>query len=305
MADTSTVENVSLTASSIRHAEARAAGISPGRRFWHRLRRNRGAMIGLIIVAAMVMAALTAPWIAPHDPNEQFGSRRLETPSREFPLGTDNLGRDILSRLLYGARPSIGSASVATVIILSIGITVGAWAGYSGGIFDAVVMRIVDVLLAFPTLILALAIVGVLGPGLENMLLAISLVVWAHYARLVRGTVLEIRERPFIQAAIALGAGRIHIILRHIIPNIISPVIVLASLQMGFLILTIAGLSFLGLGIQPPTPEWGAMLNAGRNFFQLAPQLMLYPGVMISLTVLGFNLLGDGLRDVLDPRHIQ
>ncbi len=267
--------------------------------------RNRGAMIGLAIVTFIVVLAVGATWIAPHDPDQQFGIRRLEPPSLEFPLGTDNLGRDIFSRLVYGARPSVGSAAVATVFILSIGITVGAWAGYIGGIVDDVAMRIVDVLLAFPTLILALAIVGVLGPGLENMLLAITLVVWAYYARLVRGIVLEIRERPYVKAAIALGGNRVYIIFRHILPNIISPVIVLASLQMGFLILTTAGLSFLGLGIQPPTAEWGAMLNAGRNFFQLAPQLMIYPGLMISLTVLGFNLLGDGLRDVLDPRHIQ
>ena len=281
------------------------ARLSPTKRFISRLLRNRGAMIGLTIVSIIVFGALAAEWIAPFDPNEQFGVRRLEGPSDEFLLGTDNLGRDIFSRLLYGARPSVGSAAVATFVILIIGISVGAWAGFTGGIIDEIAMRIVDVLLAFPTLILALAIVGVLGPGLKNMLLAITLVVWAYYARLVRGIVLEIRERPYIKAAIALGGNRLYIIFRHIFPNIISPVIVLASLQMGYLIMTTAGLSFLGLGIQPPTAEWGAMLNAGRNFFLLAPQLMIYPGVMISLTVLGFNLLGDGLRDVLDPRHVQ
>jgi peptide/nickel transport system permease protein len=278
---------------------------NPTTDFVRRLLRNRGAVIGLIIVAFMTTIALVAPLIAPHDPNKQFPLHRLETPSKGFPLGTDNLGRDILSRIIYGARPSIGSAVMATIIIISIGITVGAWSGYVGGILDDIAMRVVDVLLAFPNLILALAVVGILGPGLRNMLIAMTFAVWAGYARLVRGIVLELRERQFVKASIALGGRRSHIILQHILPNIISPVIVLASLQMGYLILSIAGLSFLGLGIQPPTAEWGAMLNAGRNFFQLAPRLMIIPGAAISVTVLGFNMLGDGLRDVLDPRHVN
>jgi peptide/nickel transport system permease protein len=305
MSNTVEIDRSQVAVQMIETGNSEGARLNPTKRLIRRLLRNRGAMIGLTIVLIIVFGALAAEWIAPFDPNEQFGVRRLEGPSDEFYLGTDNLGRDIFSRILYGARPSVGSAAVATFVILIIGISVGAWAGYSGGIIDEIAMRIVDVLLAFPTLILALAIVGVLGPGLENMLLAITLVVWAYYARLVRGIVLEIRERPYIKAAIALGGSRPYIIFRHIFPNIISPVIVLASLQMGYLIMTTAGLSFLGLGIQPPTAEWGAMLNAGRNFFLLAPQLMIYPGVMISLTVLGFNLLGDGLRDVLDPRHVQ
>jgi peptide/nickel transport system permease protein len=197
------------------------------------------------------------------------------------------------------------SAAVATTIILLIGVTVGVASGYIGGLFDDVSMRIVDILQAFPLLILALAIIGILGPGLQNVLLAVILVVWASYARLVRGIVLEIREQEFVMAAVSMGGSRLHIIVKHILPNIISPVLVLASLQMGFLLLTISGLSFLGLGIQPPTAEWGAMLNDGRNFFQVAPQLMIYPGIMITLTVLGFSLLGDGLRDVLDPKQVR
>ncbi len=272
--------------------------------FLRRLTRNPGALIGLTVVLVMVGLALFAPWVAPHDPDEIYPARLAE-PSREFPLGTDNIGRDIFSRLVYGARPSIGSAAVATVIILLIGVTVGVGSGYIGGILDDVAMRIVDILMAFPLLILALAIIGILGPGLSNVLLAVILVVWASYARLVRGIVLEIREQEFVMAAVCLGGSSLHIIVRHVLPNIISPVLVLASLQMGFLLLTISGLSFLGLGIQPPTAEWGAMLNDGRTFFQVAPQLMIYPGIMITLTVLGFSLLGDGLRDVLDPKQAR
>jgi peptide/nickel transport system permease protein len=278
--------------------------VSSRRLFLRRLVRNPGAVIGLVMVAVMVGLALFAPWVASHDPNETYPVRLAE-PSGEFLLGTDNIGRDIFSRLVYGARPSIGSAAVATTIILLIGVTVGVASGYIGGLFDDVSMRIVDILQAFPLLILALAIIGILGPGLQNVLLAVILVVWASYARLVRGIVLEIREQEFVMAAVSMGGSRLHIIVKHILPNIISPVLVLASLQMGFLLLTISGLSFLGLGIQPPTAEWGAMLNDGRNFFQVAPQLMIYPGIMITLTVLGFSLLGDGLRDVLDPKQVR
>lgn len=272
--------------------------------YLRRLARNPGAIIGLVIVLLVISLAVLAPWIAPHDPNETYPARLAE-PSREFPLGTDNIGRDIFSRLLHGARPSIGSAMLTTAVILLIGVAIGLGAGYIGGILDDIAMRIVDILQAFPLLILALAIVGILGPGLSNVLLAVILVVWASYARLVRGVVLDIREREFVLAAVAMGGSQLHIIIKHILPNIISPIIVLASLQMGFLLLTISGLSFLGLGMQPPNPEWGAMLNDGRTFFQLAPQLMIYPGIMITLTVLGFSLLGDGLRDVLDPRQVQ
>jgi len=272
-------------------------------RFWRRFRRNRGAMIGLTIVMFVVLLAVLAPVIAPHDPATQYSGRKLEPPSGEFPLGTDNLSRDLLSRIVYGARPSLGAAFVALILIVSLGTVLGAVSGYAGGWLDEVIMRVVDVLLAFPGLILALAIVGILGQNLSNVILGVVLVSWAGYARLVRGMVLEVRERLFVQAAVSVGVPQWRIVLHHIIPNIISPIIILASLEMGVLILTIAGLNFLGLGIQPPAPEWGAMLNQGRNFFQRAPQLMILPGLMISLTVLGFNLLGDGLRDVLDPHH--
>jgi len=275
----------------------------PPRRLLGRFWRNRVAMTGLVIVAVIAVITVFAPLIAPHDPDKQFRGRILESPSQEFPLGTDHLGRDLLSRVAYGARPSIGMASLAILIIVSIAIVIGAWAGYVGGLVDDLAMRVVDVVLAFPGLVLTLAIVGILGPSLMTVIIGVTVVSWAGEARLVRGLVLEVRERGFVEAAVAIGASRRHIVLRHVIPNIISPIIVLASLEMGAIILSIAGLNFLGLGIQPPTAEWGAMLNQGRPFFQWAPELMLYPGIMITLTVLGLNLLGDGLRDVFDPRY--
>ena len=268
-------------------------------KFFH----NHVAMAGLLVVMVMVTFAVSGPLVAPHPPEEQFRGRLLESPSQEFLLGTDNLGRDMLSRLLHGARLSLGMAALATIVIVTIAVSVGALAGYAGGIIDDVAMRTADVLLAFPGLILALAIIGILGPSMVNVIISLALVSWAGYARLVRGLVLEIRERPFVEAAVATGASGNRIVIRHILPNVISPVIVLVSLEMGTLILAIAGLNFLGLGVQPPTAEWGAMLNQGRAFFQSEPQLMIYPGVLITVTVLGFNLLGDGLRDVLDPRY--
>ena len=273
------------------------------RRFPRLLRRNRAAIVGLLIVTVMVCTGVLGPMLAPYDPNTQFRGSRLQSPDREFVLGTDNLGRDLLSRLLHGARLSIGMAALATVFIVAIAVFVGAGAGYFGGLVDDLAMRVVDTILAFPGIILALAIVGVLGPGLENVMMSLVLVAWAGYARLVRGLVLETREKPFVESAFAIGCSHTRILLCHIIPNMISPVIVLGSLEMGTLILALAGLNFLGLGVQPPTAEWGSMLNQGRLFFQSQPQLMIYPGVMISVTVLGFNLLGDGIRDLIDPRY--
>jgi len=248
--------------------------------------------VGLCVVAILIIVAMAAPFIAPHDPTSIDAVRRLEPPSHLHLLGTDNLGRDILSRLLYGSRWSLGTVAIATVLILSIGITIGTIAGYFGGLVDEILMRIVDVLLAFPSLLLALAIVGVLGPGLATMMIGVVSVWWASYARIVRGIVLSIRDRDFIVAAQSLGANDRHIVLRHILPNVLPPVAVLATIEMGELILAVAGLGFLGLGAQPPAPEWGNMVNDGRFFLLSA----------ISIAVIGFNLLGDALRDVLDPR---
>lgn len=263
--------------------------------------QSKTALAGACLITAMVLAALMAPALSPHDPNEQ-SPFLLQGPSSAFPLGTDSLGRDLLSRLLHGARPSLGIAALAGTLITLVGVILGTCAGYLGGFVDNALMRVVDVLQAFPTLLLSLAIVGILGVGLPNVVIGIVGVWWADYARLTRSLVLEARTHGYVEAAQAIGVQPVRIAARHVIPNILSPIIVLASLEMGALILVIASLSFLGLGAQPPQAEWGAMLNEGRLFFLSAPQMMLYPGVLISLTVLGFNLLGDGLRDVLDPR---
>jgi len=250
----------------------------------------------------IVAAAILAPVLTRFDPATANPVQRLEGPSVVHLLGTDNLGRDVLSRLLFGSRWSLGTAGLATLLIMTIGVSVGAVAGYYGGWLDDIVVLVVDVLLAFPSLVLALAIVGTLGPGIVNVMLGLVSVWWVGYARVVRGLVMSTRQRQYVEAARSLGAPDRRIIVRHVLPNVLPPVMVLATLEMGGLILAISGLSFLGLGAQPPTPEWGAMLNDGRAFLQSAPQLMVYPGVAISLVVVGFNLLGDGLRDVLDPR---
>ncbi len=265
---------------------------------------HRTGVAGLVIVAGVALIAIAAPLIAPDDPTRIDALRRLGPPSADTLLGTDNLGRDILSRLIWGARVSLGTAALAAVLILTIGVGLGMVAGFYGGLLDDLLMRVVDVLLAFPALILALAIAGVLGPSITSVMIGIVAVAWADYARVMRGQVLSARERQYVEAARAIGVGNTRILARHLLPNVLPPILVLASLEMGGLILAISGLSFLGLGAQPPTPEWGAMLNDGRSFIAAAPQLMVYPGLAISIVVVGFNLLGDGLRDAFDP-HLR
>ena len=268
------------------------------------LLEHRTGVIGLVIVVAVALIALLAPILAPDDPARIDAVRRLAPPSGETLLGTDNLGRDILSRLIWGARLSLGTAGLAAVLILTIGVGLGMIAGFYGGLLDDLLMRVVDVVLAFPALILALAIAGMLGPSITSVMIGVVAVAWADYARVMRGQVLAARERQYVEAARATGARNGRMLVRHILPNVLPPILVLASLEMGGLILAISGLSFLGLGAQPPTPEWGAMLNDGRAFIGAAPQLMLYPGLAISIVVVGFNLLGDGLRDAFDP-HLR
>lgn len=273
--------------------------------FIRRLARDPLALSGMTLVVAFIVVALAAPLIAPHDPTAVNELDILRDPSLEYPLGTDNLGRDVLSRVIHGARWSLGSMVAAGFLTVSIGIALGAVAGYYGGVVDGVIMRIADIVLAVPGLILALAISGMLGPGLVSVLIGIVSAWWAEYARITRGLVLGIRERRFVEAARGLGIPRRWILVRHILPNALPPVVVLATLEMGELLLAIAALNFLGLGVQPPFPEWGAMLNEGRRFLFVAPRLMIFPGLAISFVVMGFNLMGDGLRDVLDPRLVQ
>lgn len=263
---------------------------------------DRLAATGLVIVSVLVLAAIFAPILAPYDPTVIDPLRSLEGSTRDHLLGTDELGRDVLSRLLMGARWSLGIAALATLSVMFIGTLIGLVAGYLGGVVDGFVMRIVDALLALPSLVLYLAIIGTLGPGIRNVFLALIVISWASYARVVRGLVLSVRERAFVRASRSLGAGDGRLMLRHILPNVISPIVVLATLQLGGTILALAALGFFGLGAQPPTPEWGTMINQGRLFLQTNPGLMVYPGIAISLAVLGFNLMGDGLRDILDPQ---
>ena len=272
--------------------------------FPRRLRRflsDPGAVLGLVVVVAVALAAVLAPALPLADPTEVNLQDRLLAPSAEAPLGADHLGRDLLSRLVYGSRATLGFASVALLIIMSVALVVGGVSGYYGGWLDTVLMGLVDLLLAFPSLILGIAVAGILGPSLMNVMIAVASVWWAGHARVIRGMVLSARQRDYVEAARAIGASDFRVIAHHISRNILGPFVVLATLDMGWIILGIAGLNFLGLGAQPPTPEWGAMLNDSRPYLQTAPRLLLWPGLAIFLLVLGFNLLGDGLRDALDP----
>jgi peptide/nickel transport system permease protein len=267
-----------------------------------RLLRDRSAFVGLGILVLLVSAAVFAPALAPYSPTEPHYEDALRGPGRGYPLGTDGLGRDELSRLLFGARISLASVTLAAAAITLLGVTIGLLSGYQGGIVDGVIQRVIDVLLAVPSLVLALAIAGMLGPSMRSVLVGVVAVHWVSYARLVRGMVLSARSQPYVESSIALGARSRRVMFNEILPNVVPPVVVLATLEMGGLLLSISSLSFLGLGAQPPTPEWGTMLNQARPFFQSHPHLMIAPGVAITLTVLAFNLLGDGLRDALDPR---
>jgi peptide/nickel transport system permease protein len=269
---------------------------------WRILRHDRTAMLGLVLVGALVAAAILAPVLAPHDPNAVDVVKKYMGPSREFPLGTDNLGRDILSRLLVGARLSIGTAVVAGLSIGVVGLVMGMLAGWLGGVVDMAISRVVDILLAFPLFLLALGITGLIGPGLRNITLSLVAVAWAGYARIVRSAVLSERGKPYVEAARAAGATEARILRKHVLPNVVAPVLVLTTIDMGVVLLAISGLSFLGLGVKAPTPEWGSMLAEGRNYLDQGPQMTVFPGAVIFLMVLGFNLLGDGLRDALDPR---
>ncbi|MBT9166637.1 MAG: Glutathione transport system permease protein GsiD [Chloroflexi bacterium] len=267
-----------------------------------RLKRNRMAMVGLVVILLLIVCAALAPWIAPHDPTTASLRHALQGPCREYPLGRDELGRDMLSRILHGARISLSIGLISVAIGVLIGVPVGAISGYYGGKTDLLVQRLIDIMLAFPGILLAIVIVATLGVGLRNVMIAVGIVSIPIYVRLVRGSVLSIRELEYVSSARAIGSSNWRIIFRHILPNCLGPIIVQSTLQIATAILWAAGLGFLGLGAQPPTPEWGTMLSRGRDFIRVAPHVVTFPGLAIVLSVLGFNLFGDGLRDALDPR---
>jgi len=264
--------------------------------------KNRNILIGLSIILVLIFIAAFAPQVAPHNPTEANLKARLEPPSKEYPFGTDHMGRCILSRIVFGARISllVGVAVISGSLL--IGVVLGTISGYFGGLADDLIMRLVDGFLAIPSMFLALALAGALGPGLFNLMMALIAVEWTSYARVVRGSILSVKEEGFVEATRGLGASDLYILVHHILPNIISPVIVIATLGIGYAILAAAGLSFLGFGVQPPTPEWGSMLDDDRLFMRKAPYIMIFPGLAIMITVLAFNFLGDGLRDEMDPR---
>lgn len=265
-------------------------------------RRNQLAIVGLIIILGLLIAAVFAPWLAPYDPTEQHLPDKRMRPGGKYLLGADEFGRDILSRILFGARVALMVGVLAVLIALAFGLIFGTIAGYVGGLIDELIMRLVDILLAFPYLLLAIAIVTALGASAVNTTLAVGIWGAPSFIRIVRASVISLRDREFVQAARAVGATTTRIIIRHLVPNFIAPVIVYASLFMAQAILVEAALSFLGLGVQPPEPSWGLMVAQGRNYIAIAPHVVTMPGLAIVLAVLGFNLLGDGLRDALDPR---
>ena len=275
---------------------------SPALLMHHRVVRSRWTLTGLAVVVALALAGLAAPLIAPGDPYHGHLAAALQAPSRAFPLGTDAQGRDILSRLLFGARLSLAVGLASQVIALAVGLTLGLAAGFYGRSVDAVVMRAADVTLAFPSLLLLIAVAAAVKPTLPVVCVVIGVVGWAGMARLVRGQVLVVRRLDYVHAARALGASDARLAARHVLPNVLSPVIVAATLGVGGAIMAEAALSFVGLGAPPPTPSWGAMVAEGRDLLRVAPWVSLFPGLAIGLTVLAVNLIGDGLRDALDVR---
>jgi peptide/nickel transport system permease protein len=279
------------------------------KRFWRGLRESKAGAVGWVLLLAFVATALLAPVLGLDDPSRSNLRARLGPPTwtallspGAHPLGTDQLGRDMLSRIVHGSRVTLAVAGAAVVLGGSIGVLLGIVSGYVGGITDRLLMRLVDIQLALPLMLLALLVVAALGPSLQNLIVVLALTSWVRYARIIRGQVLAVREREFVQAAQAIGAGRWRIMLRHILPNVLTPALVIASLELARVIIMEAALSFLGLGIQPPSPSWGRMLAEGRVYLSSAWWIVTFPGLAILLTVLGVNLVGDWLRDHFDPK---
>jgi peptide/nickel transport system permease protein len=283
-------------------AESRRDSRSFRVRAWRRLRQSLSAKIGVSLVLLMVIMAVGAPVIAPHDPFDFHNEYRLHEPHPFFPFGTDQFGRDVLSRVIYGSQISIQVGMVSVAIALSIGGSLGLFAGYFGSWMDSVISRVFDVIFAFPAILLAIAVLAILGPSLVNVMIAIGIVFIPQFGRIVRGPVLSAKNNEYVEASRVLGADWPRILFIHVLPNVAAPVIVQTTIAFSIAILSEAALSFLGLGAQPPQPAWGSMLSQGRQFIEVAAWLSIFPGIAIVLSVLGFNLLGDYLRDVLDPR---
>ena len=281
----------------------RAKEASPGRRALRRLMHRKGAMVGLAVVVFFILIALLAPWISPYDPLATSWSAVRKAPSMQHWFGTDDIGRDVLARVIWGARASLLAGVVSVGIALSIGVPLGLTAGYVGGWIDMGISRLTDAMLACPFLILAIALAAFLGPSLSNAMIAIGIAATPVFMRLTRAQVLAVKVEDYVEAARAVGNSGLRIALRHIFPNVVPPLIVQATLAIAAAVIAEASLSFLGLGQQPPAPSWGSMLNTAKNFVENAPWMAIWPGVSIFLLVLSFNLLGDGLRDALDPRH--
>lgn len=269
---------------------------------WRRLSRSKTAIIGLFIVGLYVLTAIFGPYLAPHDPIAQDLSKTFSAPSAQHLMGCDEFGRDIFSRIIHGARVSLIIQFNSVVIALVVGIALGAMGGYFGGLIDEVIMRFMDVMLAFPGMLLALAIVAMLGPNLTNLIVAIGIYSVPQFARVTRGAVISVKKNEYVTAAKAIGESDLSIVVRYVLPNALSPIIVQTTLRMATVLLTAAGLGFLGLGVQPPTPEWGTMLSGARMYLRTAPFVAFFPGLAIMLVVLGFNFFGDGLQDALNPR---
>lgn len=273
---------------------------------WRRLVKNRLAMLGLFLIVLVFLVALLADLIAPYDPeaikSQTMARNSLLRPSLKHLMGTDLLGRDVFSRVVYGARVSLGVGLAAVLLMVVIGLIVGAVAGYYGGWLDSLLMRLADIFFAFPYVLGSIALISVLGFGIQNVILAIGILGWPSIARVFRSSVLQVKQNDYVEAARSVGASDLRIIIRHILPNAIAPVIVYATMSVGGAIIAEASLSFLGIGVQPPTPSWGYMLSESRSYIFTSPWLMFFPGLAILLTVLGFVLFGDGLRDALDPR---
>ena len=292
-----------MTAVTLERSLAEPPETKPWRRALGRLVKRRGAMVGLAVVLFFVALAVLAPWIAPYDPLATSWSAVRKAPSAAHLFGTDEIGRDVLARVIWGARASLLAGIVSVSISLALGVPIGLTAGYLGGWVDGILMRIIDAMLACPFLILAIALAAFLGPSLSNAMIAIGISATPIFVRLTRAQVLAAKVEDYVEAARAVGNPHRRIVLRHILPNILAPIMVQATLAIAAAIIAEASLSFLGLGQQPPNPSWGSMLNTAKNFMSQAPWMALWPGLAIFSVVLAFNLLGDGLRDALDPRH--